>query len=163
MTIPGKGGRPRKWRNDADRQRAWRARQAGDDEPLTVVEAIVDGDELAGVWQIVQHLGEQLEQATITAGELRRERDRAQRELDREQHRFGWLETRITDVEAERDRVETERAELAVELMEVREELAYLRRAAVSSTESRRRIAVPSALPRAQRRQLERQQRRQGA
>lgn len=29
VTVPGKGGRPRKWRSDADRVRAYRARQAG--------------------------------------------------------------------------------------------------------------------------------------
>ena len=36
MTVPGKGGRPRKWRSDADRVRAFRARERGDDEPPTI-------------------------------------------------------------------------------------------------------------------------------
>jgi hypothetical protein len=47
MTVPGKGGRPRKWRSDADRVRAFRARHRGEEEPATFEEALVDGDDLA--------------------------------------------------------------------------------------------------------------------
>jgi hypothetical protein len=47
MTVPGKGGRPRKWRSDADRVRAFHARQRGEEEPATLEEALVDGDDLA--------------------------------------------------------------------------------------------------------------------
>jgi hypothetical protein len=42
MTVPGKGGRPRKWRSDADRVRAFRARHRGEEEPATFDEALVD-------------------------------------------------------------------------------------------------------------------------
>ena len=47
VTVPGKGGRPRKWRSDTERVRACRARQRGDAEPPTVEEAYSEGDELA--------------------------------------------------------------------------------------------------------------------
>lgn len=47
MTVPGKGGRPRKWASDRDRQRAWRARQQGQPEPTQYREALDDGDLLA--------------------------------------------------------------------------------------------------------------------
>jgi hypothetical protein len=49
VTVPGKGGRPRKWRSDTDRQRAWRARADGRAEPPTLDQALNDGDELAWV------------------------------------------------------------------------------------------------------------------
>ena len=45
MTVPGKGGRPRKWVTTADRQRAWRARQEGATEPPTIVQAISGEDQ----------------------------------------------------------------------------------------------------------------------
>jgi hypothetical protein len=93
MTVPGKGGRPRKWRSDADRVRAYRARQTGVDEPPTLIEAFDDGDELARVWAKVRDLGEQLDQANATVKQLRRERDQVRRELEREQHRWGWIES----------------------------------------------------------------------
>ena len=40
MTVSGKGGRPRKWRSDADRVRDYRARQRGVDEPPTLAQAL---------------------------------------------------------------------------------------------------------------------------
>ena len=47
MTVAGKGGRPRKWRSDADRVRAFRARQRGDEEPPALDIAFQNGDDLA--------------------------------------------------------------------------------------------------------------------
>ena len=61
MTVPGKGGRPRKWRSDADRVRAHRARQRGEDEPPTVERALVAGDEAAVAWERVRELGVTIE------------------------------------------------------------------------------------------------------
>ena len=89
MTVPGKGGRPRKWRSDADRVRAYRARQTGVDELPTLVQALDDADELARTWAMVRDLGEQLDTANALAKQLRRERDQARRELEREQHRHN--------------------------------------------------------------------------
>src|SRR5690242_7503544 len=40
MTVPGKGGRPRKWLSDADRMRAYRARRRGESEPDTLEAAL---------------------------------------------------------------------------------------------------------------------------
>src|SRR5262249_23470440 len=50
VTVPGRGGRPRKWRSDADRVRAYRARQRGAPEPPVLVVALDEGDELAAPW-----------------------------------------------------------------------------------------------------------------
>ena len=164
MTVPGKGGRPRKWRSDADRVRAYRARQAGVDEPPVLAQALDDGDELAQVWATVRDLGEQLATANATIKQLRRERDQTRRELEREQHRWGWIESRNTELTVERDRIETERDALAVELVEIRERLTRLQRAAAAApVVEARPVAAPPTLSRAQRRQLERdQQRRRG-
>jgi hypothetical protein len=57
MTVPGKGGRPRKWRSDADRVRAFRARQRGEDGPPTVEVARAAGDEAALARDQVRELG----------------------------------------------------------------------------------------------------------
>jgi predicted transcriptional regulator len=74
MTVPGKGGRPRKWRSDADRVRAHRARQRGEDEPATLEQAFVDGDELARAIDRGRHLQAELVAATATQRKLERER-----------------------------------------------------------------------------------------
>ena len=163
MTVPGKGGRPRKWRSDADRVRAYRARQTGVDEPPVIAQALDDGDELAQVWATVRDLGEQLATTNATLKQVRRERDQTRRELEREQHRWGWIESHNTELTVERDRLETERDALAVELVEIRERLARLQQAAAAPVIESRRVAAPPALSRAQRRQQERQERRHGS
>ena len=150
MTVPGKGGRPRKWRSDADRVRAYRARQSGVEEPPTLVEAFDDGDELARTWQTIRELGEQLDTANTTIKQLRRERDQARRELEREHHRWGWIESRNTELAAERDRLTNELAELHD-------------RVRVVETQTRPAVApIPPAqqplMSRAERRRLEREQ-----
>lgn len=155
MTVPGKGGRPRKWRSDADRVRAYRARQAGLDEPPVLAKALDDGDELARVWAMVRDLGEQLDTANTTLKQVRRERDQTRRELEREQRRWVWIESRNIELTAERDR-------LLGELDELRD------RPRVIATPRPTTTAPPPApqqptLSRAERRRLEReQQRRRG-
>lgn len=73
MTVPGKGGRPRKWRSDADRQRAVRARANGGEGPPTLLQALDDGDELARAWEMIRDLGEQLQAAKERADRLQAE------------------------------------------------------------------------------------------
>ena len=163
MTVPGKGGRPRKWRSDADRVRAYRARQTGVDEPPVLAQALDDGDELAQVWATVRDLGEQLATANATIKQLRRERGQTRRELEREQHRWGWIESHNTELTVERERLETERDALTVELIEIRERLARLQQAAAAPVIESRLVAAPPQLPRAQRRQQQRQDRRHGS
>lgn len=163
MTVPGKGGRPRKWRSDADRARAYRARQTGTDEPPTLVEALDDGDELARVWAMVRDLGTQLDTANTTIKALRRERDQTRRELEREQRRWGWIETTNTELATERDRLAEELNAAIDEQIELRERLARLQQAAATPAAEARPAAAQPALSRAQRRQQERQQRRRGS
>lgn len=149
MTVPGKGGRPRKWRSDADRVRAYRARQAGIDEPPVLAQALDDGDELARMWAMVRQLGEQLDTANATIKQLRRERDQTRRELDREQHRWGWIESHNTELTAERDR-------LLGELDELRDRPRVIETPRPTAT-----VTPPQpALSRAERRRLEREQQR---
>lgn len=50
----GQGWSAEKWRSDADRQRAFRARQSGRAEPPTLVQALDDGDELASAREVAR-------------------------------------------------------------------------------------------------------------
>jgi hypothetical protein len=90
VTVPGKGGRPRKWRSDADRVRAFRARRRGEAEPSTFEVALLDGDELAHAVDLARRLQSELSSATeslaASDAELHAERRRhaaTQRRLDR--------------------------------------------------------------------------------
>lgn len=90
MTVPGKGGRPRKWRSDADRVRAFRARQRGDVEPATLAAALADGDELARAIERGRRLQaeladaiESLDEARSAVQAERRRHQATQRRLDR--------------------------------------------------------------------------------
>ena len=163
MTVPGKGGRPRKWRSDTDRQRAYRARNAGVDEPPTLDQALDDGDELAALWAKFRDQAAQLAAANETAKQLRRERDQARRELAAEQQRWGWIESRNTELQTERDRLADELNTAIAEQINLRERLTRPQRAAATpSAEARPTIAQP-ALSRARRRQQERDQRRRNS
>ena len=73
VTVPGRGGRPRKWRSDADRQRAWRARRNGQPEPPTMEQAVEGGDELAHALIDIARLNDDLNAARTTHDSLRTE------------------------------------------------------------------------------------------
>lgn len=92
VTVPGKGGRPRKWRSDADRVRAFRARERGEQEPPTLETALDDGDELALAVDRARRLQAELVEAIASMGELekalageRRRTEASRRRLDRTQ------------------------------------------------------------------------------
>jgi chromosome segregation ATPase len=100
MTVPGKGGRPRKWRSDADRVRAFRARHRGEEEPATFEEALVDGDDLARAVEHSRQLQADLVAALASLSEsnaaLQTERRRHQstlRRLDRARAELDGLRT----------------------------------------------------------------------
>ncbi len=156
MTVPGKGGRPRKWRSDAGPRPRYRARQTGSDEPPVLAQALDDGDELAQVWAMIRDLGEQLATANATIKQLRRERDQTRRELASEQHRWGWIESRNTELTIERDR-------LTNELTEMRERHTVIETRTQPTAASPSTPAQPPLLSRAQRRRLEREQHRRNA
>jgi chromosome segregation ATPase len=155
VTVPGKGGRPRKWRSDADRQRAFRARQSGRPEPPTAVQALDDGDELARAWEVVRDLGRQLDGAQRLERDARQELAAARRELAREQRQWGWLEVENARLRTDADRLQAEAAELTAELSSVRAELSRV----IGST-TRRGAPQSTGLPRAERRRLAREQRK---
>lgn len=77
VTVPGVGGRARKWRSDADRIRAFRARRAGRQEPPTLDAALRDGDELA--------------LALVRETELRTELDVARQQIERARSQIAEL------------------------------------------------------------------------
>ncbi len=168
VTIPGKGGRPRKWRSDADRVRAYRARQQGKPEPVELVQALEHGDELAKTWETIRRLGEQLDHARAIEQQLRKDLQSARRDVEQQQRRFGWIEHVNIQLRVERDARQAERDVLASELVALRERVRVLETMTqplivepvpqiVSAP------AVQRSLSRAQRRQLEReQQRRRG-
>ena len=101
MTVAGKGGRPRKWRSDTDRVRAYRARQRGEEEPSTLTQAIDDGDELAKSLERERALHEQLLAAKSVERELRTAIASSERALARQNKRADWLEVSHADVAAD--------------------------------------------------------------
>ena len=119
VTVVGKGGRPRKWRSDTDRVRAYRARQRGAEEPPTVDEALDGGDDAALAWNRVRELEcalEDLRRETKLSKASARE---ARKALDHERVRFGWineenirLRSEIEALRAERDALQVERTTL---------------------------------------------------
>lgn len=156
MTVPGKGGRPRKWRSDADRVRAYRARQRGEEEPTTFEEALVDGDDLARTIEHARQLQADLVAAIASLSESnavlqteRRRHQSTQRTLDRATAELDGLRT--TGARREAD-LELLREGFA----EVRAENAALRaRIAVTAP-----AAQPQPLNRADRRRAAKRDRR---
>jgi hypothetical protein len=128
MTIPGKGGRPRKWRSDADRVRAFRARQRGQEEPPVLSAVLDESDELAAAWDRVRELGEQLDQQRVVERSLRRELATARRELEAQQTRFQWLSDSNEALRSKFAAGEGERRELAGRLTAQIAETEALRR-----------------------------------
>ena len=98
MTIPGKGGRPRKWRSDADRVRAFRARQQGVAEPPLLERALQDGDEVARMVVLVGRLRGEVVELRSTIRRLRKELADAKRAAKADERRFGWIEARSLEV-----------------------------------------------------------------
>jgi hypothetical protein len=160
MTVPGKGGRPRKWRSDADRVRAYRARQQGVEEPRVLSVALDDGDDLARAWDTIRQLQKQLAGENEVRQRLQKELNVARRQLDRQQERFGWIEKARTVLQGERDALVAERGELRAELNTLRQRIdaADKRPAAIGVATS---ATTARPLSRAERRRLEREQQRQ--
>ncbi|MGA7757619.1 MAG: hypothetical protein WCA57_07200 [Ilumatobacteraceae bacterium] len=119
MTVPGKGGRPRKWRSDADRVRAFRARERGDDEPPTIEVARESGDEAAAAWDQVRQLGDTINALNAELKTTRAALRRAERELEREQVRSSWIGERNDRFQAELEAAERDRADLQERLDEL--------------------------------------------
>jgi hypothetical protein len=161
MTVPGKGGRPRKWRTDADRQRAWRARTNGVQQPPTMVQALDEGDELAKAWEMIRDLGEQLQAAKDKTHRLQVELNRERRDRATEDRRWGWITTANEQLTAYNHRLGTQLDEALDRARNLSIELNTTRRqhAAATATPPPEPPAQP-ALPRSERRRLEREQRR---
>lgn len=150
MTVPGKGGRPRKWRSDADRVRAYRARQRGEKEPPTV-DVVPSADEgVAVAWERVRELGETVEAQREELRAIRDQLRRTQKELDQEHGASLVLEEANARLRARVDTLTEESEELRTTIANLRSLLAEQRRA-----------APPAPGPnRAQRRQAARDRRR---
>ena len=116
MTIPGKGGRPRKWRSDADRSRAYRARQRGEAEPVTVEHALVDGDELAFARHEIERLAMTLTNREVEMRALRAEVERHRRTNDGLTQQLAFARRAPDDLADERVRLLAERDKLRAAL-----------------------------------------------
>ena len=137
MTVPGKGGRPRKWRSDADRVRAFRARHRGEEEPATFEEALVDGDDLARAVEHARQMQADLVAAMASLSEsnvaLQTERRRHQstlRRLDRVSAELDGLRTAGARREEELELLREGLAELKAENAALRARIALTARAA---------------------------------
>ncbi len=116
MTIPGKGGRPRKWRSDADRSRAYRARQRGEAEPATVEHAVVDGDELARARHDIEQLATTLANREAELRALRGELERHRRANEALTQQLALARRSFDGLAEERARLLIERDELRAAL-----------------------------------------------
>lgn len=152
VTVPGKGGRPRKWTSAADRQRAWRARQQGQPEPDTFTEALDRGDELAATIAAGEVLARQLEAAKAKAKALRLELNRERRERANEDRRWGWLTTENQHLHAENERLRVERDDALARIHDLERQ--------PPATPAGTPPAAAPGLSRAERRRLEREQHR---
>ena len=148
MTIPGKGGRPRKWRSDADRSRAYRARQRGDDEPATIEQALDDSDELAEAQREIERLSLALREGRIERSALRAIIERREREIVLLDEQLQNLKSIVEDGWRERSELRRQHDELRAELNRA------------SQSVRARHVPTPPVLPRHIRRQVEREQRR---
>ena len=149
MTIPGKGGRPRKWRSDADRSRAYRARQRGEAEPATVEHAVADGDELAFARHEIERLAMTLANREAELRALRAEVERHRRANDGLTQQLAFARRALDDLVAERGRLLAERDELRSASNKM------------APPERPRKDPSSAGLPRHVRRQMEREARRQ--
>jgi chromosome segregation ATPase len=120
MTVPGKGGRPRKWRSDADRVRAFRARHRGEQEPATFEEALVDGDDLA---RAVEHTRQLQADHVATMAALSESNEALQNERRRQRSTLR----RLDRARAELDGLHTAGDRREEELELLREGFAGLR------------------------------------
>jgi len=136
VTVSGKGGRPRKWRSDADRVRAYRARQRGEDEPRTFEAALDDGDDLARAVEHARQLQAELAAAADYAGELgaalsaeRRTSASLRRKLD--QTNAEAFALRATDARRAEEQLQLHRRidELQAEVAELHINLRHARQA----------------------------------
>src|SRR5262245_14642630 len=98
MTIAGKGGRPRKWRSDADRARAYRARKRGEPEPPQVVDVVDESDELAAAWRHVDELGRLVREVRDRERALHATVRQLTGELEVERLRRGRAEVAIAEL-----------------------------------------------------------------
>jgi hypothetical protein len=161
VTIPGKGGRPRKWRSDADRVRAFRARQRGDSEPPVLAMALDEGDEFATALEHGRELGRHLVEQRKVERALRGELVAVRRELEAQQARFGWLRRdndalRTKLAAADRARNEVEDRLKVLERLVMQEDLEPMRTTATPAVDT---TETPST-NRAQRRRAARKARR---
>ena len=142
MTIPGRGGRPRKWLSDADRVRAHRARQRGDVEPPTFEEMSAGDDELA--------------HALRRHGELEVELADARRDVRWLEHELAETEEKSAQLDSELRALRTDREELLIQVTELNERVRQLSSARLDTIRHE-----PTPLGnRATRRQAARQRRR---
>jgi chromosome segregation ATPase len=148
VTIPGKGGRPRKWRSDADRSRAYRARQRGDDEPATIEQALDDSDELAEARREIERLSLALREGRIQQRTLRVIIERRERDIVLLDEQLQNLKRIVEDGWRERSELRWQCDELRAELNRTSQGV----RAPL--------VPTPPVLPRHIRRQIEREQRR---
>jgi chromosome segregation ATPase len=119
VTVPGKGGRPRKWLSDADRVRAHRARQRGEVEPPTFEQRSTGDDELAGALRRQGGLEVQLADA---------------------RQEVRWLEHELAESEAKSGQLESELRALRMQweelLVEVSDLNARVRRLSSASVDT---------------------------
>jgi phage shock protein A len=136
MTVAGRGGRPRKWASDADRVRAFRARQRGEAEPLTFDQHVDDRTALGELVERIRTL-----EALIT------ERDDVLRSQDRE---ILTLERKVTTIERRLASAAAENAHLRAEVK---------RLAATEAQDGAEPSRPTPQLNRAERRRLDRERR----
>ena len=152
MTVPGKGGRPRKWRTDADRVRAYRARQRGEEEPATLDAAIDDGDALAKALKRIRELQADVLAAAVDAGEAVDEVVKARRQTETDSKIIGDLRHQLHELRTASSERQRDIAELKAENSRLRQLLTRLGATGAGTGPNR-----------AQRRDAQRRERKRGS
>ena len=94
--------------------------------------------------------------------QLRKDLGAANRALKSEQRRFAWIETTNAELVRERDRALADRDDVAEELADLRDQLRDLPVQQTMAFRDSPTLDIDRQLPRAERRRLEREERRRG-
>jgi chromosome segregation ATPase len=116
VTVAGKGGRPKKWKSDADRVRAYRARQRGEPEPPKLDQAVEQGDDVARLVARIEELERKVSGDRRVASALRSRVQQLDRENDELRRRLGQRDHELEALRELNARLSTQRDQLMAAL-----------------------------------------------
>ena len=116
VTVAGKGGRPKKWKSDADRVRAYRARQRGEPEPPKLDQAVEQDDDVARLISRIEELERKVSGDRRVASALRSRVQQLDRENEELRRRIGQRDHELEALRELNARLSTQRDQLMAAL-----------------------------------------------